>query len=160
MGMSWFFFGSGHGKGEHDGAGVVVKRTLTHEQLKPNGAILRCAADVVAFCQANLSQGAPASYPSKERECARVFWEVLAGDVNREVKWNCSPLSQNLALCTLFVVTTRRIQLPWQLETWHASVMHAFMEGGITASIKLMWRPRSIIFLSHYLMRWRQIPIQ
>ena len=43
MGMSWFFFGSGHDKGEHDGAGAVVKRTLTHEQLKPNGAILRCA---------------------------------------------------------------------------------------------------------------------
>ena len=98
MGMSWFFFGSGHGKGEHDGAGAVVKRTLTHEQLKPNGAILRCAADVVAFCQANLSQGAPASYPSKERECARVFWEVLVGDVNREVKWNCSPIPKSRSM--------------------------------------------------------------
>ena len=50
MGMSWFFFGSGHNKGKHDGAGAVVKITLTHEQLNPNGAILRCAVDVVAFC--------------------------------------------------------------------------------------------------------------
>ena len=98
MGMSWFFFGSGHDKGEHDGAGAVVKRTLTHEQLKPNGVILRCATNVVAFCQANLSQGAPASYPSKERECARVFWEVLAGDVNRELKWNCSPIPKSLSM--------------------------------------------------------------
>ena len=35
-----FFFGSGHGKGEHDGVGVVVKRALTHEQLKTNGVML------------------------------------------------------------------------------------------------------------------------
>lgn len=27
--MVWNFFGSGHGKGEHDGAGAVVKRALT-----------------------------------------------------------------------------------------------------------------------------------
>ena len=32
--MRWNFFGSGHGKGEHDGAGAVIKRALTHEQLK------------------------------------------------------------------------------------------------------------------------------
>lgn len=96
--MSWFFFGSGHGKGKHDGAGAVVKRTLTHEQLKPNGATLKCAADVVAYCQATMSQGAPASYPSKERECARVFWEVKEGDVNREFKWNCDTVEKTRSL--------------------------------------------------------------
>ena len=32
--MRWNFFGFGHGKGEHDGAGAVIKRALTHEQLK------------------------------------------------------------------------------------------------------------------------------
>ena len=47
--MSWFFSASGHGKGEHDGAGAVVKRTLTHEQLKADGPKLTCAADVVAY---------------------------------------------------------------------------------------------------------------
>ena len=34
----WNFFGSGHGKGEHDGAGVVIKWALTHEQLKAYAA--------------------------------------------------------------------------------------------------------------------------
>ncbi len=31
--MLWFFFETGHGKGEHDGAGAVVKRALQVEQL-------------------------------------------------------------------------------------------------------------------------------
>lgn len=38
--MLWNFFGSSHGKGKHDGAGVVVKRELQKEQLKLNVAPL------------------------------------------------------------------------------------------------------------------------
>ena len=43
------FSASGHGKGEHDGAGAVIKRTLTHEELKPDGWPMKCAADVANF---------------------------------------------------------------------------------------------------------------
>ena len=46
------FSASGHGKGEHDGAGAVIKRTLTHEELKPDGWPLKCAGDVVSFLNA------------------------------------------------------------------------------------------------------------
>jgi hypothetical protein len=35
--MSWNYFGSGHGKGEVDGAGALLKREIRNEQLKPNG---------------------------------------------------------------------------------------------------------------------------
>ena len=45
--MQWNYFGSGHGKGEHDGAGAVIKRALTSEQLDNNGAKLQNAHDVV-----------------------------------------------------------------------------------------------------------------
>ena len=38
--MTHHFFGLGHGKGEHDGAGAVIKRHLTHEQLNPNIVLL------------------------------------------------------------------------------------------------------------------------
>ena len=96
--MSWFFSASGHGKGEHDGAGAVVKRTLTHEQLKADGPKLTCAADVVAYCRANLSEGADACYASKQRKIARVFWEVKVGEVNRELKWNCQPIPKSRTL--------------------------------------------------------------
>ena len=47
--MTWNFLGSGHGKGEHDGAGAVIKRHFTHEQLKPDCIKLLCAVDVVPF---------------------------------------------------------------------------------------------------------------
>ena len=30
-------------KGEHDGAGAVIKRALTHEQLKADGVHMNCA---------------------------------------------------------------------------------------------------------------------
>ena len=46
------FSAYGHGKGEHDGAGVVIKRTLTHKELKPDGWPMKCAANVVSFLNA------------------------------------------------------------------------------------------------------------
>ena len=54
MHMMWSFSASGHGKGEHDGASAVIKRTLTHEELKPNEAPLKCAADVVKFFECSI----------------------------------------------------------------------------------------------------------
>ena len=47
--IRWIFFGSSHGKGEHDGAGAVIKWALTHEQLKADVMHMNCAAHVVDF---------------------------------------------------------------------------------------------------------------
>lgn len=60
--MTWNFFGSGHKKGEHDGVGVVVKRSLTHEKIKTDGVMLRQAIDVVEFLTKTMSSGASSSY--------------------------------------------------------------------------------------------------
>ena len=90
MNMIWNFFESGHGKGEHDGAGAVVKRALTHEQLKPDGAELKCAKDVVKFLCEALST-------NKGGEVSRVFWEVPLHEVNREQLWDCKGISQTRA---------------------------------------------------------------
>lgn len=87
--MTWNFSGSGHGKGEHDGAGAVIKRHLTHEQLKPDCIKLQCAADVVPFLRETMSDGAIATYASKVRPVTRVFWEVKVGDVDRSNRWDC-----------------------------------------------------------------------
>ena len=43
--MLWSFFESGHGKGPHDGASVVVKCFIRREQLKPYGVKLQSAGD-------------------------------------------------------------------------------------------------------------------
>lgn len=45
--MMWSFFGAGHGKGEHDGMGVVVKHWLAHNQLDRKGMPLNDVGDVV-----------------------------------------------------------------------------------------------------------------
>ena len=47
--MTWNFFASWHGKGEHDGVGAVIKRAPTHKQLKPNAWPKRCDFDVFSF---------------------------------------------------------------------------------------------------------------
>ena len=40
----------------------MIKRALTHEQLKSDGVILRQAADVVAFLMRTMSNAASSSY--------------------------------------------------------------------------------------------------
>lgn len=98
MEMNWNFFCSGHGKGEHDGAGAVIKRALTHEQLKQNSVRLTCAVEVVAFLRMHLSTGATAMYDKQKREVSRVFWEVKLGDVQRSHQWECKPLKGSRAM--------------------------------------------------------------
>ena len=53
----WIFFESGHGKGEHDGAGACVKRALVKEQLKILTIELLDARSIVDWCSLALSQG-------------------------------------------------------------------------------------------------------
>ena len=49
MEMTWNFFCSRHGKGEHDGVGAVIKRALTHEQLKQNSVRLIVQLKLLLF---------------------------------------------------------------------------------------------------------------
>jgi hypothetical protein len=52
---TWNFFGSGHGKGLHDGDGVVIKRLIRKEQLYVNGAKLQNVKEFVQFLHEHLS---------------------------------------------------------------------------------------------------------
>ena len=99
MEMTWNFFCSGHGKGEHDGQGVVVKRALEHEQLKVDGTRLTCAADVIDFARKHLmSNGAVAVYDKQKREVSRVFWEIKEGDVQRFPRFECKTINGSRSL--------------------------------------------------------------
>ena len=62
--MRWNFFGSGHGKAQHDGAGVDIKLALTHEQLKVDAVHMNCATHVVNFLRTNMSTSATGVYSS------------------------------------------------------------------------------------------------
>ena len=91
--MTWSFFESGHGKGEHDGAGkrvglmpnlpnlvkfalylmylvflgACVKSALRRYQLKPDVELLDNAQKVVQWCTSNmtLSTSSTSSWPSR-----------------------------------------------------------------------------------------------
>ena len=90
--MLWSFFASGHGKGEHDGAGAIIKRALTHEQLKPDGWPMKCAKDVVSFLKHKFHD------ESAQSGVNRIFWEVKPAEVPRERKWNCKRVEGSRSL--------------------------------------------------------------
>ena len=80
------FFCSSHGKGEQDGAGAVIKRALTEEQLKTDGVPMKCVADVVAFLRLK--------YSSAKRE-GRVFLEIKEEEVDCNIRWDCEAIHQS-----------------------------------------------------------------
>lgn len=90
--MTWNFFASGHGKGEHDGAGAVIKRTLTHEQLKPDAWPMKCASDVVSFLKQRFGG------ELGQVGVNRVFWEIKTDEVPRETQWNCKKVPGSRSL--------------------------------------------------------------
>ena len=53
--ITWNFFESGHGKGEHDGAGACVKRALRRYQLQHDAIDLKCSTQVLELCNVYLS---------------------------------------------------------------------------------------------------------
>jgi hypothetical protein len=86
--MGWHFFGTGHGKGTWDGAGAHLKNFLRSEQLKTNGQKLHNAADVVEFCNTQMSMPHLA-YKRAKLEVRRHFHLVKMEDVNRNIGWDC-----------------------------------------------------------------------
>jgi hypothetical protein len=85
-------FGSGHGKGPHDGAGAVLKQYIRIAQLDVNGPKLQCAADIVGFLREKLSH-LPATSYTERRPVSRTFWHIEQSDVDREHEFDCEAIS-------------------------------------------------------------------
>ena len=87
---------------------AIVKRALTHEQLKSDGAILRQEADVVNFLTTTKSNGASTSYAQSTKagpDIKRKFWLLVKfGDVDRSNAWGCETVkgSQSLHIISGF----------------------------------------------------------
>jgi hypothetical protein len=93
--MSSNFFASGHGKGEHDGAGAVVKSGLRKHQLLEDGSPLSNAAEVVELCRASLSGAALSSYEGRtaaRAETTRTFWLVTEEELATVEKLRCKTI--------------------------------------------------------------------
>ena len=100
--MQWNYFGSGHGKGEHNGAGAVIKRALTSEQLDNKGAELQNAHDVVECLKWKMLDD------GKNRLFIEVGANRLFMDDKKNLKSKLSlSLSQSLAYCIYYSTITK-----------------------------------------------------
>ena len=80
----WSFFETGHGKGEHDGAGACIKRALRRHQLRHESERFRDAKDVVEWCTSHMSVDSSSSETeqSQSRRVRRFFSCVHSHEIN------------------------------------------------------------------------------
>lgn len=80
--LAWNYFATGHGKGEVDGAGALLKRELRKEQMKPNAMKIQNAADAVAYLKHSANKY-HASHPNARKIINKHFWEIKKCDIDR-----------------------------------------------------------------------------
>lgn len=94
----WSFFGTGHGKGPHDGAGAVLKCYIRQSELDIKGPQLQNAQQVVDFLRLKLPYSPDTSYSRDQRHVNRVFWHIGVMDILRDEEYLVEPVkgTQNL----------------------------------------------------------------
>ena len=78
--IDWNYWGTGHGKGPHDGAGACVKQALRREQVKEDSVKLHNATNVVNFLRVDMNLP-HAAYPSARQHVVRHFHLIGITDV-------------------------------------------------------------------------------
>jgi hypothetical protein len=89
--LEWHFWGTGHGKGPHDGAGACLKQTIRKEQLKPDSVRLHGASDVVNFLKTAMNLP-NAAYPGARRVVCRHFHLIGKTEVSRVKDMACNTI--------------------------------------------------------------------
>jgi hypothetical protein len=87
--LNWHYFGIGHGKGEWDGVGVVVKKALRAKQLHNPQGRLQDAIDVVEFMREAMSSRTSNTYKGNRSSITRHFWNVVPNVANRSTPHLC-----------------------------------------------------------------------
>ncbi len=88
--FDWHYWGTGHGKGPHDGVGACLKQCIRTEQLQANGAKLHNASDVTNFLRIAMNVSHVA-YSRAKLEVVKKFIEIKVGEVDRQHLFNCKP---------------------------------------------------------------------
>jgi hypothetical protein len=107
---TWNFFGSGHGKGLHDGDGDVIKRFTGKEQLDANGAKLQNAKEVVQFLHEHLPKRLETSYSSARRPLRKVFWLVKEEKVPKNsLTFSCDSIKSTMKLHSILATNKNNL---------------------------------------------------
>ena len=87
--MVWSYFGSGHGKGLHDGAGAMLKCAIRREEMNFDSRTkLESASDVVSFCNRK-EQEEHRAYGNARRSLIRYFHLIEPTAVDRSRDLDC-----------------------------------------------------------------------
>jgi hypothetical protein len=89
--MDWHYWGSGHGKGPHDGAGACLKQSIRKEQLRPCSRKLHGAADVVDYLKTSMNR-LNGAYPAAKRMVDRHFHLTGRSEVSRANPKACATI--------------------------------------------------------------------
>lgn len=101
--MNWNFFGTGHGKGEWDGAGAVVKRALRQSQLHDTWRRMQNAHDVVCFLNETMAGSVDTNYEKTGiAEVNRFFWEIPKDPALRHRTYDCETVQGSQALHSIY----------------------------------------------------------
>lgn len=95
--MDWYFFGTGHGKGPHDGAGAYLKQAIRKEQLRPGSIRLHNASDVVEFLRVSMNLPNPA-FPIARRVVNMHFYLIEETGVPRERPLGCNTIPSSISM--------------------------------------------------------------
>jgi hypothetical protein len=91
--MEWYYWGTGHGKGPHDGAGACLKQMLRREQLKTDGWKLQNAADVVTFLNSTITLPLSEFVGPYKKNVNRIFWEIGRHEVDHNTtQFSCKTI--------------------------------------------------------------------
>lgn len=100
--MNWNFFGTGHGKGEWDGAGAVVKRALRQSQLHNTWRRMQNAHDAVSFLNETMAGAVDTNFEKTGiKEVKRYFWEIPK-DIMRQRSYHCETVQGSQALHSIY----------------------------------------------------------
>jgi len=80
--MCWNYFAFGHNKGEVDEVGILLKRELCKEKIKPNGRQLQNASQMVHFLQKE-SNKFHGGQLGERQTITKFFWEIKEGAISR-----------------------------------------------------------------------------
>jgi hypothetical protein len=87
--LIWNFFATGHGKGEVDKVGALVKHEVRKKQIKPTRRKIQNAIRVVAVLRSKANKY-HVVYPNVRHHINEFFHEVKVGDIHRTRPWDCS----------------------------------------------------------------------
>ena len=109
--MVWSYFGSGHGKGLHDGAGAMLKCAIRSEEMNfESRTKLQTAADVVAFCNRK-EQEEHRAYPKARGSLIRYFHLIDVNAVDRTRDLDCRSIPGTRSVHSVSSVSATNVTL-------------------------------------------------